>query len=372
MNQINRYLFTQLLLSVFFACLAVTMVVWFSQSVRMLSLVMNNGGSLWAFLKLMVLLLPTFLPLLLPISLVVGTLFVFHRLTSESELVVMQAVGMSPLDITKPALILGFLVAGLGYFLSIMVAPTANHELVKLQYQIRNDHSVLLLRTGSFNDIAEGLTFYARDRGKDGQLQGILLHDTRKPEKPVTIMAEGGELVRTAEGPKILIHDGMRQEVEKATGILSQLTFETYLVDLGALGDNFTTRWREPRERTMVELLNPQGTDIHPVTMARFLAEFHMRLTMPFIAVTFVLIACVFMLTGSFDRRGMNQKIVLATCLVVFLEALMLTVMQMISKQAWMIVVLYIITFAPLPFLLYRLAAVKAPRPAPRKFVEAT
>lgn len=355
MNRIQRYLFSQLANSVFFSCLAVTVVVWFSQSVRMLTLVINNGGTLWAFLKLMTLLLPTFLPLILPLSLMVGTLFVYHRLLIESELLVMRAVGLSPLDLTKPALLLGFVVAAIGYFMAIVVAPPANHELVRLQYQIRNDHSVLLLRTGVFNDIANGLTFFARERSQNGSLLGILIHDTRKDGKPVTIMAQSGELVRTPAGPKIMIHDGVRQEVEKDNGNLSQLIFDTYLVDLSSFGDSFATRWREPRERSMVELLNPTGTDTYPITVARFLAEFNMRLTMPFLSVTFVLIACTFILTGSFNRRGMTQKIITAAGLVVALEAAMLSAMQLIGKQPYLIALLYLIAFGPLPFLFQRL-----------------
>lgn len=366
MNRIATYLFSQFALAVFFACLAVTVVVWFSQSVRMLALVINNGGSMWAFLKLMVLLLPTFMPLLLPISLVVGVLFVFHRLIMESELVVMRAAGLSPFDLAKPVLLLGFIVAGLGYLFTIVIAPVANHELVRLQYQIRNDHSVLLLRTGTFNDITDGLTFYARERGRNGDLHGILLHDTRKPERPTTIMAESGELVRTPEGPKILIHNGTRQEVERASGILSQLSFESYLVDLGVLGDNFATRWRDPRERNMIELLEGDPIDRRAIITNRFLAEFHSRLAMPFLAVTFSLVAALFMLTGVFDRRGITRKVILAGGTIVLMEALMLLFIQLISKDVWMVTLLYLLSFAPLPFLLHGLIH----EPAPRRLIK--
>lgn len=365
MKRIAFYLFLQLFLSVVFSCLAVTMVVWFSQSVRMLTLVINNGGSIGAFLKLMLLLLPSFLPLVLPLSLMVGTLFVYHRLSHESELVVMQAVGLSPSDLAKPALVMGGIVALAGYLLTLVIAPVANHELVRVQYQIRNDHSVLLLRTGVFNDVAKGLTFYARERGKNGDMVGILLHDTRRSDKPVTLMAEHGELVHTAEGPKLLVHDGVRQEVEKATGNLAQLTFVSYLVDLTTLGDTFATRWRDPRERSMAELLNPTGDDNIPPTIARFLAEFHMRLTLPLLAVTFALIACTALLTGAFDRRGMAQKIVVAILVVIGLEAAMLTTIQLVAKNTLLIGLLYMIPLAPIPFLLRRLTWAPAIPPTP-------
>jgi lipopolysaccharide export system permease protein len=360
MNRINTYLFWQLLVSVLFSCMAITVVVWFSQSIRLLSLVINNGGSLWSFFKLMLLILPTFLPLILPLSLMVGALFVYHRLITESELLVMQAVGMGPFNLSMPAVAVGVVVAALGYVLTLGVAPTANHELVRLQYQIRNDHSVLLLRTGAFNDIRNGLTFYARERGREGEMRGLLIHDTRKAGHPVTIMAEAGELMRAPEGPKVLVKNGMRQEVDSATGALSQLTFDTYLIDLSNIDDSFNTRWSEPRERSINGLI--EGAAEQPDMAARFMAELHMRLTLPFLAITFVLIACVFILTGSFDRRGITRKIISAATMVILLEAAMLFAINTASKNAWMVILLYMIAFVPLPFLFYRLG-----RPCPKR-----
>ncbi|NDE90149.1 MAG: LPS export ABC transporter permease LptF [Alphaproteobacteria bacterium] len=363
MNRVSFYLFRQILMSVLFSCLAITIVIWFSQSIKLLALIINNGGSLWSFIKLMLLILPTFLPLVLPLSLMVGTLFVYHRMIMESELVVMQASGMGPMALTKPAFYVGIVIALIGYALSTYIAPIANHELVRLQYQIRDDHSVLLLRTGAFNDIKDGLTFYARERGKEGQMRGILLHDTRNKDKPITIMSESGELVHSDHGPQVLVKNGIRQDVDRATGNLSQLTFESYLVDLGALDDNFSTRWREPRERMMDELLNPTGIDDTPLTATRFLAEFNMRLTMPFLSITFVLISCMFILTGTFDRRGITIKIIMAASTVIALEAAMLSVMNMITHQPWFIAGLYIIALLPLPFVLHRLQHDKVTRP---------
>jgi lipopolysaccharide export system permease protein len=351
MNRLSRYLFTQLLVSVLFSMLAITIVVWFSQSIRMLALVINSGGSVWAFMKLMLLVLPTFLPLILPLSLVVGCLFVYHRLTTENELQVMRATGLSPVQMAHPALLLSVIVAFVGYLMTVWIAPQANHELVRAKYEIANDYSLLLLRTGSFHGIQEGLSFYARSRGKDGELRGILIHDTRRAGRPTTIMAESGEMIRTEKGPNVLVKNGMRQELEAASGQLSQLSFKSYLVDLTTVNDGFSERWREPRERSMLELINPLGSDSEQVTVGRFLAEFHLRLTMPFLAITFTLIACTLMLTGFYNRDGMTRKIVFAAILVVGLEAGMLSAINLISKQSWMIVLLYLITLGPVPFL---------------------
>jgi lipopolysaccharide export system permease protein len=364
MKRIERYLFSQFLSAVMFACLAITIVVWFSQAIRMLSLVINNGGSVWSFVSLMVLLLPTFMPLLLPFSLAVGVLFVYHRLVIESELVVMRAAGFSPAALTKPALYLAGIIALVGYFLTCFLAPIANHEFVRLQYQIRSDLSVLLLHTGSFTDVSQGLTFYARDRGKTGNLEGILIHDTRKAGHPTTIMADSGEMVHAAQGPNILVKHGVRQEMDSATGQLSQLSFDSYMVDLSSLGGDFSQRWVEPRERSMVDLLWPKDKDLDQVAHNRFFAEFNLRLVLPFLAVTFTLIACVGTLTGTFDRRGMMIRVAASALAIVCIEGAVITLYNMTAKQPILAIGLYLVTFGPVPFLYRRLVVDRPLRPA--------
>lgn len=350
MNRLAYYLFRQFLVAVLFSILALTMVVWFSQSVRLLSLVINAGGSIWSFVKMMLLVMPTFLPLTLPLSLVVGCLFVYYRLTVENEIHVMRAVGLSPWQLAKPAIALAALIACIAYVMTVWVAPKANHEMVRLKYQLANDYSMLLLRTGNFHDIKDGLSFYARDRGKDGDLEGILIHDTRKEGHPVTIMAESGEMVRTEKGPNVLVKNGIRQELNTETGQLAQLSFKSYLIDLSSMSDTFKERWKEPRERTMYELMHPEGADADPAVVKRFISEFHLRLTLPFLALTFCFIACALMLTGQFQRRGMTSKMVVAALVIIAIESTMLSLINLINKQPDLVPLLYVLSLAPVPF----------------------
>src|SRR3546814_3488001 len=49
-------------------------------------------------------------------------------------------------------------------------------------------------------------------------LRGILVHDTRDPANPVTMMAERGVVVPSETGPRVVMENGNRQEVERGTG----------------------------------------------------------------------------------------------------------------------------------------------------------
>ena len=91
MNVLDRYILRQSLSIMVFVTAALSAAVWLAQSLRLVDLIVNRGLSIELFLYLALLILPRFLDIVLPIGAFIAVLFVFNRLTSESELVVMRA-----------------------------------------------------------------------------------------------------------------------------------------------------------------------------------------------------------------------------------------------------------------------------------------
>src|ERR1700744_2471521 len=106
MHRLGFYLLRQQITAFLFATIAVSCVVLFTQLFRLLSLVIDNSSTLLIFINLLLLSIPTFLPLVLPLGLGTATLFVYHKLAVDSELVVMRAAGISPMRLAAPALTL--------------------------------------------------------------------------------------------------------------------------------------------------------------------------------------------------------------------------------------------------------------------------
>ena len=181
---LTQYLFRQLAATFLFATGAVTFVVLFTQSFRLLSLVIENSSTMLIFFQLLGLSALTFLPLIMPLGLGTAVIFVYHKLALDSELIVMRAAGISPLRLIEPTLMLAGIVGVVGLLLTLWITPAANRNLVALQYKMRDSYAVFLSHPGSFNDLADGLTFYADKRGPNGSLEGILIHDVRQPDNP--------------------------------------------------------------------------------------------------------------------------------------------------------------------------------------------
>jgi lipopolysaccharide export system permease protein len=84
---VNRYIFKNLFLATVFIAVTLAAVIFLTQSLRFLELVINSGASGGAFWMLTMLALPRFFEIILPIALMAGIIFTYNRMTADSELV---------------------------------------------------------------------------------------------------------------------------------------------------------------------------------------------------------------------------------------------------------------------------------------------
>src|SRR5215469_1371782 len=105
MPRLSHYVLRQLAGPIALFSFLLTSVIWLSQSLRLLDLVINRGQSAPTFVYLTLLILPGLLVIILPLAFFAGTLFGLHKLNADSELVVMQASGLSRMQMLTPVLI---------------------------------------------------------------------------------------------------------------------------------------------------------------------------------------------------------------------------------------------------------------------------
>ncbi|MCK5575918.1 MAG: LptF/LptG family permease, partial [Sphingomonadales bacterium] len=262
MNGLTRYVFGQLFVGMAVVAVSLSCVVWLSQSLRFIDMIVNRGLSANMFLYLTGLMLPNFLTIILPVSLFAVTTFIYHRMIMDRELVVMRVAGLGPMSLAKPAIILGMLTVMVGYALSMALVPMSYTKFREMQWEIRYSFSHVLLREGTFNDAAKGVTVYVRERTDAGELLGILAHDSRDKDHAFTLMSERGAMVQSELGAKVVMFNGSRQDFDKTTKQLSILYFDRYVFELEAPTGAGQVRYREPRERSMSELINLDTTDL--------------------------------------------------------------------------------------------------------------
>ena len=346
MTRLDRYIFRQLVFALLGVTFGLAILVWLTQSLRFIELVLDRGLSFLVFIELTGLLLPSFLAVILPITTFLVALFVYMRLSTDRELVVMRAAGLSHWRIAGPAIGLALLSVATCYALNLVVVPRTQAAFRTWQFEIRNELAAILVQEGVFSSIGDDLTVYARLRERDGTLRGILIHDAREPGAPVTILAEAGRITPGPTGPRVTLENGERQQVERVppppgapagtpqSTRLSVLSFSENSVDLARTSRGEENRFRNAQERTLGELLNPDPAENVPDRdLRRFRAEANNRLANPLNALSFALVAMATALTGGFRRHGGGFRLFAGISLVVALLAAGLMTSNVAARQ---------------------------------------
>ncbi|HTR16973.1 MAG TPA: LPS export ABC transporter permease LptF [Acetobacteraceae bacterium] len=347
-TRLDRYILRQLLAALAAATGALVALIWLTQSLRFVELVVNRGLSLLVFLQLTSLLIPNFVAVILPITTFVVIQFVYQRLAGDRELTVMRAAGLSPFALSRPALGLTALAMALCLVLNIWVVPKSFAAFRQYQFEIRNRMAAFLLQEGVFTPISDQLTVYVRSRDPDGTLRGIMVEDDRQKDTRATILAEHGRLIETAGPPRVLLVNGSREEIDKKTGRLDVLTFAQNAIDLADSTKDDGIHFRDVTEMSLAELLHPDPRQLsNPHDYGKFVVEAHRRMTAPLTVFSFAMVAMVSGLSGTFRRHGGVLRPMVAIGVVVGLLALGLAISNLAARDPDLVGLIWVQAILP-------------------------
>src|SRR5258706_14956742 len=285
--------------------LLLTLVVWMTQSLRLLDLVINRGQSAGIFAYLTLLMLPSLLVVIVPIAFFGAALYALNRLNSDSGLVVMWSAGISRLQIALPVLAAAGIAMAITYACTLFLMPLGKRVMKDKVFDIRADIGAAILREGAFTTPSEGLTVFIRELTPSGEIRGILVHDNRQPQRPLTYLAESGVLVQSQEGARLIMQNGNIEQGEGKGARLSVLGFERYVFDLDQYAGPQRASDRDTSERYLAELFDAQSAPtVPPVRRGVYLAEANNRLSAPLYCIAFALIALAATTKGRMARTS--------------------------------------------------------------------
>ena len=352
MRRYVHYLTLQMVLPTILITFSLTGIVWLTQVMRFIDFMLNRGLAMSDFLYLTGLMLPSLLLILVPVSLAIAVLYCYQKLTSESELVVLSAVGVSRLQLVKPALLVGGCCALICYALSLYIMPLANEQFRDIRVFFRDQYASILLEEEVFNSPMPGVTVFVRERDRMNNLYGIMIHDNREVGREQTLMAEEGRLEQTPAGPRFFLKEGMRQE--KKDGALSWLSFDEYALDIAFYGTK-VIRKREPDERRLGELFD--YSDMNPADIPAFRAEAHQRVLWPLFTLLLPVVMLALLLSAEFNRRGQWKRVVLSVCVVGAVSLAFFGLRNLGAKQPWSLPFMYMWVFGNMAWAIWLLAS---------------
>src|SRR5579862_6073238 len=236
MGSIGRYIFRTTFGAFLLVLVSTTALMWITQALRDIDLVTNQGQSVMAFVGLTALIIPLLVLIIAPVAFMVAMAYVLNKLSSDSELIVMNAAGMPPWRLFQPFLVLGLIVALLDGAIAAYVSPLALRELSEWAQEIRTDLVARIVQPGRFTPLWAGaLTLHIRERQPNGQLLGIFIDDQRDPKERVTFLAEQGDIITRDSETYLLLADGSVQRQQTGERDPNIVLFDRYAFDLSRL-----------------------------------------------------------------------------------------------------------------------------------------
>ena len=322
MRKFDRYILSQLMVMFGFFALVLVSVYWVNNTVKVFDRLISDGHSAAVVLEFTLLSLPNVVRSVLPIAAFGAAVYVTNRLSSESELTVMQATGFSPWRLAWPVIVFGVITATMMSIMTHTLVPVSLQQLRDRETDIAKDLYARLLRPGTFLHPAKGITLYIRDISDDGRLSDIFVSDRRNPDVSNIYTAKTAYLMRDTRGTKLVMVNGLVQVLSTKNQLLSTTSFEDLSYDISALIKTRTGKDRNIKQIPTGELLRWSGqiAEQSGVSLGRVLQEAHGRFQQPLLCLVAALIGFSTLLTAGFSRFGIGRQIVFAITLLVLIK----------------------------------------------------
>ncbi|SLN10058.1 putative permease YjgP/YjgQ family protein [Roseovarius litorisediminis] len=319
MTRFDRYMLSQLMVMFGFFALVLVSIFWINRAVRMFDKLIGDGQPAWIFLEFTALTLPAVISATLPIATFASSVFVTNRLSTESELTVMQATGYSPWRLIRPVFVYGVIIAAMMSLLTHVLVPASQSQLKLRRAEISQNITAKLLTEGEFLHPAPGITFYIRDITPEGELRNVFLSDRRNADVPVTYSSTQAYLVQEGDGTKLVMVAGLAQNLRRDGNRLFTTHFDDFSYDISSLITKGPTNLDNVQFATTPDLvLRPDEVMKRSgATYGNVMYELHSRFTQALICILAAMIGFATLLLGTYSRFGVWWQILTAFVLLV-------------------------------------------------------
>jgi len=298
---INRYLIREII-GVFVLSLAIfTLVLLMGKMVKLMEMVISKGVPLTEVVSLIVLLLPSFLVLTIPMAFLLAVLLAFGRLSSDNEITVLKASGVSLGALLPPVLATAVVAALLTLFISVVAVPWGNTGFRALTVEVARKYAASAIQERIFRDDLPGVIMYVEQYDDSRHvMQRVMIQDSRDQDRPLTIFAKSGLLASDDDR-------GVLQMVLENGTIHTRQKDDYRLVSFNEYHLTVDTSRSAPVVRTERDMgiqelvLQSKSTQIDPIKRRKVLVELHRRFAFPCAALVFGILAIPL---GLHNRRS--------------------------------------------------------------------
>lgn len=344
MKLIERYIFRRALTMFLATLLPLLGIVWTTQALTNVNLVTDSGQSVFAFLKLATLILPSVVPIILPFALVIGVTQTLTTMNTDSELTVLNAAGSSRMTIIRPIIYLAAGLSVLSFAVDNFVEPYSRVAVRKMLATANADLLSSVVQENAFRKITDGLYVQVGGRRGGGVLEGIFVADSRNPAFELVYYAREGAVDEKSSA--LVMKDGEVQR-KLPDGGVSIIKFDSYAFDLADMTKTTREATIRAKDRDLPNLFNPDPNDpVYQGNPLAFTAELHRRLTEWTFPLLFGLIALVFCSDARSHREARVHPMVSALGSALVIRWMTFYAGNSAEDSVWFVPLMYIVPLA--------------------------
>ena len=148
-----------------------------------------------------------FVPMALPLAILLSSLITFGNLGESSELTAIKAAGISLMQSFRSLIVVTVIIAGVSFYFQNNIGPKANMKFAQLLLSMKQKSPELEIPEGIFYDGIPNSNIYVQKKNlKTGKLYGIMIYRmTQSYEDAAIILADSGMIQSTAEKKHLLL-----------------------------------------------------------------------------------------------------------------------------------------------------------------------
>ena len=156
----------------------------------------GKGLTLFQVSELMMYSIARFVPLALPIAVLISSVMVIGKLGENYEIAALQSSGISLKKILQPLFLFIIIISSFSYLFSNYVMPIANYKGGSLLYDIKKKKPSVNIKEGIFYNDIDGFSIKIDTKNSNnGLLYGILIYDhTDNNGNKKVISAQSGKM----------------------------------------------------------------------------------------------------------------------------------------------------------------------------------
>lgn len=317
-RMIGKYIFFELLPVLLMGILLFIFILFMFQSFKLTEYVVVHGAKFSTVLQLFSFFILGFLPIVLPTALLFSILLVYGRLSQDSEVVAMKAIGIHPFYFSLPAWILGLMVTLFAWQISSSIAPWGNRKAIEITHKLGQNRPTVTVREGVFSEGFFDLVVYANEvDASKGTLKKIFIFDEREPKSPLTIIANEGEMLteKTDAGNKAVLRLKSGNMHRTSKDNYTKIDFNTYDINLFDPAQ-YTQRELDVESMNMSALNERIESSSNDKIKLEARQEWFRRITFPFACLVFSTIGLGL---GTVTNRRLAKTGSLVVCISVLI-----------------------------------------------------